>query len=625
MSKVFFEVFPTLKLDTGLHDLFENVTVEKVTSTRRKDFLRVYIASEHLIHKEDVFRVEREIGKQFFPNMPIVVKFYEHFTLSSQYDPEKLMDAYRESILLELKETSPVEYSLFKRADIEFSQDKLLLTLEDTVFGREKGGELARILEKIYNERCAIPVQVELSYKEKATGKNREEEERRLAIQVAEISARAGFAVQMKGAGLSAGQPAGDPIGGAGWSESAGQSESTGQSGSAGQSEGVGQSGGAGKPDTSGGSAYTSLPGGRGGSFPSKKFSGGRDREKGDFKRPLKRSDNPDVIYGRDFEEEAMPIEDIIGEMGEVVIRGKVIRKDKREIKNERSILIYDITDFTDTMTVKFFVRNEQVDEITSVMKEGAFVKLKGMTAVDKFDRELTIGSLAGIKKIPDFTTSREDRSVRKRVELHCHTKMSDMDGVSEAKDIVKRAYKWGHPAIAITDHGVVQSFPDANHVWEDLWKAEKNRCKEAGEPEPDKQGFFKVIYGVEAYLVDDLHEIATNEKGQDFGADFVVFDIETTGFSPTNNRIIEIGAVKVCSGKIVDRFSTFVDPLVPIPFEIEKLTGITDDMVMGAEQIDVVLPQFFRLLRRLYSGGAQCPVRHEFYHGKLRQAGHFP
>ena len=112
-----------------------------------------------------------------------------------------------------------------------------------------------------------------------------------------------------------------------------------------------------------------------------------------------------------------MPIEDIIGEMGEVVIRGKVIRKDKREIKNERSILIYDITDFTDTMTVKFFVRNEQVDEITSVMKEGAFVKLKGMTAVDKFDRELTIGSLAGIKKIPDFTTSREDRSVRKRVE----------------------------------------------------------------------------------------------------------------------------------------------------------------------------------------------------------------
>lgn len=124
------------------------------------------------------------------------------------------------------------------------------------------------------------------------------------------------------------------------------------------------------------------------------------------------------------------------------------------------------------------------------------------------------------------------DTSVKKRVELHCHTKMSDMDGVSEAKDIVKRAYKWGHPAIAITDHGVVQSFPDANHVWEDLWKAEKNKRKESGEADPDKQDFFKVIYGVEAYLVDDLHEIATNDKGQNFKQDFVVFDIETTGFS---------------------------------------------------------------------------------------------
>ena len=583
MSKAFFEVFPTLKLDTGLQDLFEQVTVEKVTSTRRKDFLRVYIASDHLIHKEDVFRVEREIGKQFFPNMPIVVKFYERFSLSSQYDPEKLMDAYRESILLELREASPVEYSLFKRADIVFSQDKLLLTLEDTVFGREKGGELARILEKIYNERCAIPVQVELAYKEKAAGRNREEDERRLEIQVAEISARAGFAVQMKGAGLSAGlagreQTADEPI------------ESAGPGGTKGRPEGAGQ---AAQQSAAGNAASPSSQGNQGFSFPSKKSAGGRDREKGDFKRPLKRSDNPDVIYGRDFEEEAMPIEDIIGEIGEVVIRGRVIRMDKREIKNERTILIYDVTDYTDTMTVKFFVRNEQVKEITDVMKEGVFVKLKGMTAVDKFDHELTIGSLAGIKKIPDFTTSREDRSVRKRVELHCHTKMSDMDGVSEAKDIVKRAYKWGHPAIAITDHGVVQSFPDANHVWEDLWKAEKSRCKDAGEPEPDKQGFFKVIYGVEAYLVDDLHEIATNEKGQNFGADFVVFDIETTGFSPTKNRIIEIGAVKVCGGKIVDRFSTFVDPLVPIPFEIEKLTGITDDMVMGAEQIDVVLPQF--------------------------------
>ncbi len=562
MSKTFFDVFPTLKLDTGLHDLFESVAVEKVTSTKRKDFLRVYISSDHLISKEDVFRVEREIGRQFFPNMPIVVKFYEHFTLSAQYDPQKLMDAYGESILLELKETSPVEYNMFKRADIGFTNDKMQLTLEDTVFGREKSQELCRILEKIYSERCGIPIQVDIAYKEKKAGKSHEEDEHRLALQVAQISARAGFPVQMKGAALSAGN-----------GESVAQGELPGRA--------------AAPENTTQPPAFENPA-----AAPAQRRPAG-SKEKSDPKRPLKRSDNPDVIYGRDFEEEAIPIEEIIGEMGEVVIRGRVIRSDKREIKNERMILIYDVTDYTDTMTVKLFIHNEQASEITSVMKEGTFVKIKGMTMLDKFDHELTIGSLAGIKRIPDFTTSREDRSVRKRVELHCHTKMSDMDGVSEAKDIVKRAYKWGHPAIAITDHGVVQSFPDANHVWEDLWKAEKNRCKEAGEPEPDKQSFFKVIYGVEAYLVDDLHEIATNEKGQDFQADFVVFDIETTGFSPTRNRIIEIGAVKVSAGKIVDRFSTFVDPLTPIPYEIEKLTGITDDMVMGAEQIDVVLPQF--------------------------------
>ena len=293
-----------------------------------------------------------------------------------------------------------------------------------------------------------------------------------------------------------------------------------------------------------------------------------------------------------------MPIEDIIGEIGEVVIRGKIINYDSREIKNERTILMFDVTDFTDTMTIKLFAHNDQVEEITHGIKVGAFVKLKGIATVDKFDNELTIGSLSGVKKIPDFTTSRSDNSARKRVELHCHTKMSDMDGVSEAKDIVKRAYKWGHPAIAITDHGVVQAFPDANHVWEDLWKEEKAKRKEAGDPNPDKQDFFKIIYGMEAYLVDDLQEIVTGESGQDFNTDFVVFDIETTGFSPVNNRIIEIGAVKVSAGQITDRFSAFVNPDVPIPFEIEKLTGINDSMVMDAPFIETVLPQFLEFCK---------------------------
>ena len=271
----------------------------------------------------------------------------------------------------------------------------------------------------------------------------------------------------------------------------------------------------------------------------------------------------------------------MVGEMGEITIRGKVISFETREIRNEKTIIMFAITDFTDTIMVKMFTRNEQLPEILSEVKEGAFLKIKGVTTIDKFDGELTIGSVTGIKKIPNFVTTRMDTSPVKRVELHCHTKMSDMDGVSEVKDIVRRAHDWGHKAIAITDHGVVQAFPDANHYIETL----------------DKDDPFKVIYGVEGYLVDDLTEIAVGATGETLDDTYVVFDIETTGFSSVKDRIIEIGAVKVEGGKIVDRYSTFVNPQIPIPFEITKLTSITDAMVMDAPTIEEILPQFMEFV----------------------------
>ena len=177
---------------------------------------------------------------------------------------------------------------------------------------------------------------------------------------------------------------------------------------------------------------------------------------------------------------------------------------------------------------------------MTESVKKGAFLKLKGVTTIDRFDSELTVGNITGIKKIANFTSTRMDTSPQKRVELHCHTKMSDMDGVSDAKALVKRAYEWGHKAIAITDHGVVQSFPEANHCF-DAWGG----CV-------PKESDFKVLYGMEAYLVDDLKGMVTNSKGQRLDGDFVVFDIETTGFSALTCRIIEIGAVKVEKGQIV-------------------------------------------------------------------------
>ena len=268
--------------------------------------------------------------------------------------------------------------------------------------------------------------------------------------------------------------------------------------------------------------------------------------------------------------------------MGEIVIKGKIIGLDQREIRGEKTIIMFNITDFTDTITVKMFARNEQLPDILPAVAKGSFVKVKGVTIVDKFDNELTIASVSGIKKIGDFTTKRMDTAAVKRVELHCHTKMSDMDGVSDAGAIIKRAMSWGHKSIAITDHGAVQGFTEALHF------LQKTEGKFKWEPFD-----FKVIYGVEAYLVDDLKDIVTGSKGQSLDEDYVVFDIETTGFSPINNNIIEIGAVKVSGGRIIDKFSTFVNPKEPIPFRIEQLTGINDSDVVGAPVIDDILPEF--------------------------------
>ena len=578
MAKQFFEVFPSLKLETKVRDMFEQVMVEKVSATKRRDLIRITIISDYLIQKDMIFRVERDIKKQLFAAHDVTVKLYEKFHLSEQYNPEKLMDAYKDSILLELRNYSPIEYNLFKGAKVDFPEEgEVVLAIEDSVPARSKADELVRILEKIFAERCGLTVDFHMEYVEKKASGRMEEEDIKIARQIQEITARAfgGGVVQTGETGtLTLENAKEDSI----LADEAPANEVVIKDSDAGKVTKLQKGGG------------TVFPGDEKKNF--RKGSFGKSAQN-DFKRAIKRSDNPDVIYGKDFEEEAIPIEDIIGEMGEVVIRGKIINYDSREIRNERTILIFDVTDFTDTMTIKLFAHSEQVAELTEGIKVGAFVKLKGLTTIDKFDNELTIGSLVGVKKIPDFTSNRSDTSARKRVELHCHTKMSDMDGVSEAKDIVKRAYKWGHPAIAITDHGVVQAFPDANHVWEDLWKAEKGKRKEAGDKNPDKQDFFKIIYGMEAYLVDDLHEIVTGECGQDFDADFVVFDIETTGFSPVKNRIIEIGAVKVSGGQIKDHFSSFVNPDVPIPFEIEKLTGINDTMVIGAPTIETVLPDF--------------------------------
>lgn len=528
--------------------LLSEATVTKVASNRNRDFIRVYFDNTRLIPKRDIWRLEEDMRQQLFPNQKMQIKLMEHYRLSSQYTAKTLLDTYKESMLCEIKEYSLLLYNIFRKAEIRFEEDmQMTLILEDTLIARESQDELIEVLDKIIRERCGIQTKFDIQFVEKKESHYKKNTDHQIDLEVESIVRRTAAAKSEHEQ-----EHAEDEMLGAVAKENEADTSK------------------AQSPKEQSAKVAKTKSAADAGSRQNGKKGGVKKREYG-----LKRSDNPDVFYGRDFDEEAVTIDTIQGEVGEVVIRGQIIDTDMRELRNgEKTIVKIVITDFTDTIAAKIFVKNEQRDELMEHLKKGNFIKIKGVTTMDKFDHEIGLSFLAGMKKIPDFTTPRLDNSMEKRVELHCHTKMSDMDGVSDVKDIIKRAKSWGHKAIAITDHGAVQAFTDAYH---------------SVSPEDD----FKVIYGVEAYLVDDLKEIITNSKNQSLDDSYVVFDLETTGFSPNTCKIIEIGAVKVENGTITERFSEFVNPQVPIPFKIEELTGIRDDMVMGAETIEEILPRF--------------------------------
>ncbi len=548
MANAFLEVFPTLQLNHEMKGLLSEATVTKVASNRNRDFIRVYFDNTRLIPKRDIWRLEEDMRQQLFPNKKMQIKLMEHYRLSSQYTAKTLLDTYKESMLCEIKEYSLLLYNIFRKAEIRFEEDmQMTLILEDTLIARESQDELIEVLDKIIRERCGIQTKFDIQFVEKKESHYKKDTDHQIDLEVESIVRRTAAAKSEHEQ-----EHAEDEMLGAVAKENEADTSKD-------------QS-----PKEQSAKVAKTKSAADAGSRQNGKKGGVKKREYG-----LKRSDNPDVFYGRDFDEEAVTIDTIQGEVGEVVIRGQIIDTDMRELRNgEKTIVKIVITDFTDTIAAKIFVKNEQRDELMEHLKKGNFIKIKGVTTMDKFDHEIGLSFLAGMKKIPDFTTPRLDNSMEKRVELHCHTKMSDMDGVSDVKDIIKRAKSWGHKAIAITDHGAVQAFTDAYH---------------SVSPEDD----FKVIYGVEAYLVDDLKEIITNSKNQSLDDSYVVFDLETTGFSPNTCKIIEIGAVKVENGTITERFLEFVNPQVPIPFKIEELTGIRDDMVMGAETIEEILPRF--------------------------------
>ncbi len=282
----------------------------------------------------------------------------------------------------------------------------------------------------------------------------------------------------------------------------------------------------------------------------------------------------PEFVLGREFTaENIIPLRAVKSTGKNVEIIGEVFDVTSKETRRGDKLSIsIGLTDKDASLFIKTTVAVESADEVMGAFSIGKSYLVRGNVKTDTFDNELYMQytDVAKVKRI-----RREDNAEEKRVELHLHTNMSAMDAITKPDEVIKTAAAWGHKAVAITDHGNLQSFPVAMLTAGKLG------------------GKVKVIYGVEAYFVDDTQRAAYKGDGVTFDDEFVVFDIETTGLSAVNCKITEIGAVIVKNGEILDKFSTFVNPEVPIPENIVKLTGITDEMVADAPKIDEALPKF--------------------------------
>ncbi len=275
--------------------------------------------------------------------------------------------------------------------------------------------------------------------------------------------------------------------------------------------------------------------------------------------------DSAQPVWGRPIKGRPTPMKDVNPDFGDVIVWGEVFSNEKTPTKagNKHRVNII-ITDYTGSFLIKMYVENAKLPALDS-LKPGTCVLVKGALVNDEWEKDYVLNP-RDISVVDKYVPM--DEAAEKRVELHCHTNMSAMDGVSPASQIIRQAYDWGHKAIAITDHGVVQAYPEAMN--------EVKAIRKAG-------GDFKVIYGCEAYFVNDLVPALVGDKSMPIKGDYVVFDVETTGLSATNDRLTEIGAVRYVNGEIGEVFNTFVNPGMPIPAKIVELTGITDQMVADA------------------------------------------
>lgn len=298
-------------------------------------------------------------------------------------------------------------------------------------------------------------------------------------------------------------------------------------------------------------------------------------------------------------------VEDLSVDDGKIALQGEVIYTEDRTLKSGKTLFSFDVYDGTSTITCKAFLDKDKAKRIMKRIQSAKGLKVAGTAQMDTFANELTVMANTIVETEGLTKVTRQDNSEVKRVELHLHTQMSQMDAMTSAKDLIKRAMKWGMKSIAITDHGVVQAFPEAH--------------KMLGYDNPD----MKILYGVEAYLAPDKNDIVTNSKGQDIETTYCVLDLETTGFSAVTEKITEVGIMKVKNGEVIDQFSCFVNPEKHIPQRVTEVTNITDDMVKEAETIEKVFPKILNFIKDTVLVAHNAPFDIGFLKQNAKMLGH--
>ena len=567
-NKTFCNVFPAFKGGAELDALFSDTQVESIKTYETKKQMIVTLQSDHLIPYHMITRMEALLTQHAYHmgGAGKKIQIFMRYQLSEQYDVRQIAENYKESLLEELRSISRIAFRLMSRAEWYYNEDVISIAVEHSSVAKEHEKLIRDFLVSYFRDHFGKEIEVGFSYSLEQKTKLRQANALRLQQELRTI--------EEKNAELQAAKAASD----------ASEKEKNAEDKKASKDENkqaeaktAAKTDAPKSPQPAASSAKPAAAAAKSygaGARSDRKFSG-----KGDYGSYRKQqSQDPDVFYGRNCEADIVKIEALEEGTGECCIHGQVIALEDRELRSGKFIITGAITDFTDTIMFKLFVSPDDRGPLLDELQKGKFYIIKGVPMYDSYSKEITFSSVAGIKPANDFREKRMDNALEKRVELHLHTIMSEMDSVVGIEKVIARAKEWGMKALAITDHGVVQAFPIANHQ---LKKGED----------------FKIIYGVEGYFVDDVKGLIQNEKGQKIDSEYVVFDIETTGLSPTNNRIIEIGAVRIKDGRIQDTFSEFVNPEVPIPYTITKLTSITDAMVQNAPTIEVILPKFLEYI----------------------------